>query len=337
MVLLLSSSLMFFADGDPQLLVSSADPVLLTDQVQQNDSTDFNLFSNIILAQSFVPQMTPLTRVDVKINKPRMVSSNLRLSIRASLNGSNLVSQTVASVDVPFYIHWISFDIVDIDVNRGQTYFIVLESDTPASNSYRWRSVYDEQRDHYEPGVLYRYFTESEIWETVETQTDFVDACFRTYSYQSDVDLVCEGYLNWTNITPGQKDLTGFFTVENDGTPFSRLDWKILTWPGWGTWEFSLMNQSDLTPEEGATRVQITVEAPHVNVPDVYRGKIVIVNEDDPSDVEEISARLVTGKKKKETMLFSDWLMDEQDFFSSLFLNDQRLEPVFFHFIKKYL
>lgn len=288
------------ADDTSYCLLAVGDPIIVLDQMQVNESTDFTVYNKVILAQEFTPQMTPLTQIDVRLNKPKVVDSSLRLSIRSSLNGPDLTFQSMAAEDIPFFMHWINFDIGDIDVDVGQSYFIVLEAATSVTNSYRWRSVYGEDTDYYPDGVLYRFFTQSGIWETVETETDYVDACFRTYSYIPRVDLVCSGFLNWTNVTPAQDNLTGYFTVENNGTPYSTLDWKIIHWPGWGTWQFSLMNGTGLKPEDGRTMVEVNVEAPHSNVPDEYLGKILIVNEDDENDTEEISARMVTAKQKKE-------------------------------------
>lgn len=292
---LISSTSYLIVRSDESLL---NDPVYVLDQYQENESTEFSVHNKVILAQSFTPSKTPLTKIEVKIDKPRKTTTDLRLSVRDSLNGSDLLFVPINAEDIPYFTHWIEFDILDFDVNVGEKYYIILEANAPVSNSYRWRSVYDEETDNYDNGTLYRYFTTSGVWETVETDTDWVDSCFRTYSYESEVDLVCNGFLNWTNVTPAQDNLTGYFTVENEGTPFSRLDWKIVYWPGWGTWQFSQMNGTNLRPEDGGQQVNIQVEAPHSNVPDEYTGKIVIVNENDKNDTAEIQARLVTSKQK---------------------------------------
>jgi len=328
-IFFINSSVMI-ADYSEINLLSIDGPLIISDQLQENDTTEFTVYNRLYLAQGFTPQKTPLTMVDVKFNKPKKMTSNIRLSIRKDLDGPDLVYHLINTEDIPFYIHWINFDIADIDIIVNESYYIVLEAHTPVTNSIRWRSIYDEDINYYPNGMLYRYFSQGEIWEPVETDSDYVDACFRTYSYQNEVDLVCDGFLNWTNITPAQGDITGMFTVENQGTPFSRLNWKILNWPGWGTWEYSIVNETGLMPEDGKTTVQITIEAPHSNVPDIYQGKIVIVNEDDENDTEEIFAQMVTSKQKKETDVSQSLMSSSQRFHYNFFI----FQNDFFNFFK---
>lgn len=296
--LLLFSSEPLFAEDDPYYVQLTFEPEYVLDQTQENGTYKLGFYRQITLSQSFIPTVSPLTKVEVLVEKPRKTEQPLVLSIRNSLDGSTLSSATILAEDVPFYTNWLEFDITDIDVNVGETYYIELRSNTPSDYPYRWYYDYNGSDDIYANGLMYRYFSPSATWEPVETSTDYVDACFRTYSYYEHVDLECEGYLNWTDVQPAQINLTGFFVVRNNGTPYSKLNWKVQTWPSWGTWQFSMMEQTGLRPEDGNTLVSILVEAPHSNVPDEYLGKIVIINKDDANDTAEIHARLVTPKSK---------------------------------------
>lgn len=288
---------------------SSSGPILVLDQAQEDGPFDQTFHSNIMLAQGFTPTKTPLTKIELKINKPRKTNDGIFVSIRKELNGSDLVSKIIDAEDIPFFTYWIEVDITDIDINPGEMYYIIVLTSTPSEAPYRWMFNYTEDTDPYENGTFYRSNDVGETWFPIETEFDFVDAAFRTYTYQTKVDMVCDGFLNWTaNVSKNQSDpiqLTGSFTIQNQGTPFSQLNWEIVHWPGWGTWEFSQKNETNLTPEDGPTMVFINVEGPHSNLPDVYRGEIIIQNVDNENDTCYIDARLETPRHKDDTSCFS--------------------------------
>ena len=115
-------------------------------------------------------------------------------------------------------------------------------------------------------------------------------------------DLDCTGSLAWTNVKPGDT-VTGTFTVENIGDPLSQLDWEVDSWPTtWGTWTFSPNGGTDLTPEDGAKTVTVSVEAP--DEPDAtFTGQIKVVNKDDTSDFCLIDVSLKTPVSKPTLIL----------------------------------
>ena len=307
----------------------------ILDQSQKNCSYEQSLHSNIMLAQSFTPTKTPLTTVDIKLNKPRKTTQGIYVSIRRDLNGSDLTYKTISAEDIPFFDYWIRVDFPDVDVEVDQTYYLVIMSSTPSEQPYRWMFDYGEQQDPYPHGKMYSSGDNGQTWETIETEYDYVDATFRTYTYKSHVDLVCNGFLNWTaNITGNQSteiNLTGSFTVRNNGTPYSRLNWNIITWPGWGTWQFSKKNESNLRPEDGPTEVTVFVEGPHSNIPDTYEGKIWIRNEDNINDTCVINARLVTAKSKKDQEQ-DDFFQRVQDSIARLRLHVQQNQYPIHHY-----
>ena len=106
-------------------------------------------------------------------------------------------------------------------------------------------------------------------------------------------DLICSGELHWNDVEPGAT-LYGSFTVKNDGWPGSELDWEITEWPNWGTdWTFTPSSGTGLKPEDGAVTVQVSVVAPTQHG-QTFNGKVKVVNKDDNSDYEEISAYVST-------------------------------------------
>jgi hypothetical protein len=109
-------------------------------------------------------------------------------------------------------------------------------------------------------------------------------------------DLICEGDLNWVDISPGST-VTGSFIVENDGEPESELNWEITNFPNWGDWTFTPESGSGLTPEDGPFLVNVSVTVPNDPNAEFY-GEIRITNTDDSSDVCEIDVYLKTPKSK---------------------------------------
>jgi len=109
-------------------------------------------------------------------------------------------------------------------------------------------------------------------------------------------DLDCNGALSWVDIKPGDV-VTGSFTVENIGDPASELDWEIESHPEWGTWTFTPLNGDDLTPEDGAITVEVSVVAPDKKNKE-FDGGIKIVNREASGDQCYIQVSLATPRIK---------------------------------------
>ena len=109
--------------------------------------------------------------------------------------------------------------------------------------------------------------------------------------------LTCEGKIQWQDVTPGE-EIQGTFTVQNTGAPGSLLSWKILSVPDWGTWTLTPDAGTDLTPEDGAVTIEVTVIAPDKKNKEFSSG-ITIVNSNNPGDREFIPIVLQTAKKPK--------------------------------------
>ena len=109
-------------------------------------------------------------------------------------------------------------------------------------------------------------------------------------------DLDCNGTLSWVDIKSGDI-VTGSFTVENVGEPTSELDWEIESYPTWGTWTFTPMEGDDLTPEDGAITVEVSVVAPDKKNKE-FDGGIKIVNREAGGDQCYIQVFLATPRIK---------------------------------------
>jgi len=284
-------------------IITINNPEYVIDQKQENYSTESFIHSHNWYAQSFKPSMTPLTKIDIMINKQVLIENPLELSIRSDLTGSELTYIPLTSDQIPYYTNWIEFDFPDIEVEPEETYYIVIRTNSPSGSSYRWKNNYNPEKDDYNRGEQWFSQDYGAIWEPMEEDA-YVDSVFRTYSYISYSDLECNGFFNWTDIQPGET-VQGSFTLINNGTSFSYLNWKILQWPSWGEWSFNPSNGQNLKPEDGQIIVAITVEAPHSNIPDTYSGTIKIINEDDEEDFCLIQTTLITPIIKESTKLIN--------------------------------
>ena len=264
------------------------------DQKQENYTDSFLIYGSIWIAQSFKPSMTPLVKVEIMVRKMYPIESPLIISIRDNLTGNDLTYRYIPGSQVPYFTNWIEIDFPDIEVTPGKTYYIVVRSRTSADEAYQWLYVQNESTDFYKRGKLWMSFDKGENW--ICDEEVFQDCTFRTYSYRSIPDLECEGYLNWSDVRPGNI-VNGTFYVMNVGTPLSYLNWSIYSWPMWGKWNFSTCSGSKLRPEDGPFMVRVRVIAPESYVPRVYTGEIKIVNQNDKSDYCIIKARLVIPKK----------------------------------------
>ncbi len=108
-------------------------------------------------------------------------------------------------------------------------------------------------------------------------------------------DLNCEGSLNWNGVNTGEI-VYGNFQVENIGDSDSLLDWKIESYPDWGTWTFSPENGENLSPKDGPVTVNITVVAPIEKK--VFDGSLRIENQENPSDFDIVPVHITTPINK---------------------------------------
>jgi hypothetical protein len=139
---------------------------------------------------------------------------------------------------------------------------------------------------------------------------------------EPEPDLGCDGSLGWDDVKPGAT-VTGQFAVGNMGEIGSLLNWKVDSWPSWGTWTF--------TPNEGTglakgdwTTITVTVIAPDEKKKE-FDGNVTLVNIDDPSDYCIIPVSLTTPLK--QNLYF-------QPFFERLFERFSNAFPILWHILR---
>jgi len=158
------------------------------DQSQEDYSGGYvEIYGNRWYAQSFVHQKYgKITGIDIMVEKHtrnlgllKTKGNNLLdnigslyLSIRDSLNGSDLASTFISSDDIPKATVWINFDIRDIQIEWGKEYYIVVHQlGGDERNYYKW---YYGSGDCYSAGD--GYSKEGSEWKNFGN-----DFAFRTY------------------------------------------------------------------------------------------------------------------------------------------------------------
>ncbi|MBN1280251.1 MAG: hypothetical protein JXA00_01235 [Candidatus Thermoplasmatota archaeon] len=163
-------------------------------------------WNNITLAQSFIPQKDVLTRVEMLIGKNWSAAHPLTLSIRSSLDGDALATTSVDPVEMVSYpnMSWIEFDIPDILVTPGTSYYLVLNT-TNVTDSWYWIGATSNQ---YPNGTCYLYGYIINEWQDM-----YGDICFRTYGQDSSsaVDVSFKPGLGVTVVCTN----TGMVTLTN--------------------------------------------------------------------------------------------------------------------------
>jgi hypothetical protein len=105
-------------------------------------------------------------------------------------------------------------------------------------------------------------------------------------------DLECGGSLSWSDIKP-EATVHGSFTVSNVGDEYSSLNWRVESYPDWGTWTFEPLSGTGLSPDAGALTVNVSVVAPDEHKSQ-FSGQVKVVNIDNASDYEVIPVSLAT-------------------------------------------
>jgi len=243
------------------------------------------------IAQSFKPTLNILTRIEFYVERIGMPDITQIIIRKDSPYNDEYLSQLfVYSIDIPENEEvWFEFDIPDIYVEPEETYFIVLLSTGGVDNRLKTGEYWGNP---YERGEKWESFG---VWNVMED----CDCTFRTYGYYDEnagPDLICEGDLNWQNITTRSK-INASFTLKNAGTDGSLLDWEIVEYPNWGTWNFSSDHGDDLLPTSGEKTININIIAPDEKAQE-YTGNLKIINKGNNEDYEIIPVSLITPKNK---------------------------------------
>ena len=154
-----------------------------TEELDQYSTEDNWTFDYFIMefhdtAQSFIPSMKTLSRIELKLEK-QGDPGWIYLSVRRNLYDADLATAEKHSGMFPPGIDWIDFDFEDIDVTPGDTYYIIVRTESGIVNDYyKWKGT---ENDFYSEGHGWKIDPMSSTWAE-RLDTDF---CFKTYGYNS--------------------------------------------------------------------------------------------------------------------------------------------------------
>ena len=195
-------------------------------------------------------------------------------------------------MDISFY-NASDDTLIDIDYDvASESRASVNWSDLNENCTYYWYAVAD---DGY-------YQIQSDTWE------------FTTIEPYKIPDIDCSGTLIWTEVVPGEI-VDGNVIVENVGEPDSLLDWKMESYPNWGTWVFDPENGTDLL-EGDSVIIYVEVIAPDVQK-ETFTGEIIIVNIENPDDFCTIDVSLSTPTSQQFLYnIIFEWIFSKIPIFS---------------------
>ena len=179
------------------------------------------------LAQSFIPDYPYITRVIIKVFKDINSDKGITLSIRNTLDGADLVTLHKSEDEVPStgVGTWIEFNIADLEVTPGETYYIIwAQTGGNATDKLFW------------PYGGYNPYTKGEAWHkapnwqilTSSTCVNPIDFCFVTYGITNDP--VAEFTYNPQNPKNGEEitfDASSSYDPYPPGGYITSYDWDL--------------------------------------------------------------------------------------------------------------
>ncbi len=266
----------------------------IVDQHQDNFYTGQGFTVNVneygkehVVAQSFKPSMTPLTKVDLVILTSVFATLPVIVSIRDSLEGNDLTSITTPPDQIPQdNASWHTFDFPDITVVPENTYYIIIRSNETFFGYFI--GFFNSVVDNYPRGAAWSYYDGNwTLWD--EGSNYFFDCAFRTYSNNQPPNPPIINGPSW-----GQKNINYTFCItltspESDDF-YCRWNWSdgiISEWLGpYSTGQTICANHS--WSQKGTYEIR-------VDLIDVYHG-IEIYTDPHIFNVYELKQAIIFGR-----------------------------------------
>lgn len=144
------------------------------DQQQTNYSLNYSMYTTRWGGQSFKPSLGVLSSVDLYMRRVGSPPSDVTLSVRNSLSGSDLVSISIPSSNISASYGWVKFDFSDLNVTTGTYYLVLRTSGGSTSNRYYWGYGYHTP---YTNGIRVYSSDGGITW----VNNPSYDNCFKTY------------------------------------------------------------------------------------------------------------------------------------------------------------
>ena len=141
----------------------------------ETNSSVVYIYRNLQSAESFIPTVSTITKVEIFAGMNIQPPDDLRIGIKSELEGNFLTFVDLTSDNFSGGYKWREINFTDIRVTPGETYYIVCKtSGGDIMHAYTWRTQYpSEYKGEY-------CETTGETWNCV----DGIDAFFRVYGYE---------------------------------------------------------------------------------------------------------------------------------------------------------
>jgi hypothetical protein len=203
--------------------------------IDQQQTTDCGygcpFFNNLWLAQGFIPTLVTITKVELKLFKVGTITSDIILSIRSTLTGSDLTSITIEGSQVYEYSNWILFDFMDIDINPSEMYYIVCR--TTGGSVVNYYCCLFQINNPYSGGEVWGSLNSGSSWEIIEYPGyPDPDGCFISYGLDEPPSIpVINGPAN------GKAGLEYTFKVSTTDPEshdvYYNIEWGDGAYTGW--------------------------------------------------------------------------------------------------------
>jgi hypothetical protein len=161
-----------------------ADDELDQEQIIGNIYSD--VYDGVMVAQTFKPSKTTITRIQLFLKRNGEPNSNFTFILTKDRNGPYLFTMNLSTHSVPLNEReWIEFNFEDISVNVDETYYFILTmNDGDIFNNIRW---YGSDTDSYLRGYKLHSNDQGETW----VQELLRDCAFRVYGTSSfDLEIL---------------------------------------------------------------------------------------------------------------------------------------------------
>ena len=216
------------------------------------------------VAQSFIPTLDVINRVELLVGKNSTAISPLVISIREELTESDLTAIEVNPEEVPTEEYdWVDFDFDDTFLEIGKTYYIVAITENITDNYYAWGA--NNISESYVNGCAWVSVDEGNTWtnesidshqsspqlvnkdeiEPIFAENASWDMCFRTYG-RDNILPDAPGISGETNGKAGKEYEYVITGADSDGDElYVTVDWgdntsSGLVGPYSGSYEITL-------------------------------------------------------------------------------------------------
>lgn len=190
----------------------------ILDQAQNLTEKEAKFHDNYMYAQSFVPTLAKLTRVEIPLKKVG-INKDITITIRSEINGNDLTSSSKSQSQIPSEtLEWVSFDFEDIVVKPGDTFYIIISTNGGNQDTDYYITWFTPDNP-YEYGEAWQRYLEGD-WSIIDfPNSGFpkMDFAFRTYGMQTfEITSIEGGFGITAEISNAQT------------TAISNLEWKII-------------------------------------------------------------------------------------------------------------